>query len=45
MTAADLAITSNGMPWLWLARQQQALVVMARFKTLLQTLKQARLVV
>ena len=45
MTAADLAITSNGLPWLWLVRQQQALAVMARFKTLLQTLKQARLVV
>ena len=45
MTAADLAITSNGLRWLWLAQQQQALAVMARFKTLLQTLKQARLVV
>ena len=45
MTAADLAINGNGLPWLWLRRNQQALAVMARFKNLLQTLRQARLVV
>ena len=45
MTAADLAITRNSPLWLWLRRNQQALGGMARFKNLLQTLRQARLVV
>ena len=45
MTAADLAINGDGPRWLWLRRNQQALAGMARFKNLLQTLRQARLVV
>ena len=45
MTAADLAINGNGPLRLWLRRNQQALGGMARFKNLLQTLRQARLVV
>ena len=44
MTAPDLTIGTNTPSWLWLVRQNHALAVMARFKTLLQTLKQARLV-